>query len=410
MPLAVRSGHGILETGPVDGVVGLCLDQSTRPSCQCGMVDKLGVVAVEETSPEHLDMVFVFGRYSLEFVPCGQLIPVLIVALDAVQPLEKTCIFNQIDPIVVVGTVANVPKQIAEGIACFEIGVVPSFQITLHLVGNAGTAGMELCEHFRRCAETMDVPTDDRAVLQAQAIPVIPAILLAEARRATAIGRGAGKLRQMADKVEVFLHIGKESSDKLGFHETAMIYASFHAPRQERQRLGDAKISTSITCLRDENPRSLPFDDMAWQSPQDEIEARGEQLAECIRRTPTIRQALALTVSHVGEAIDLAIDHGGYSEEYKSDQAAFCQLMHDSEDDLDAEGVRGWRLAWRVAREAFYTYEHASLMTEEELLADIFADGPYDAGRETVAKETYVRNFFAGATELLHAWAQRFHW
>ena len=63
---------------------------------------------------------------------------------------------------------------------------------------------------------------------------------------------------------------------------------------------------------------------MAWQSPQDEIEARGEQLAECIRRTPTIRQALALTVSHVGEAIDLAIDHGGYSEEYKSDRAAFA--------------------------------------------------------------------------------------
>ena len=84
--------------------------------------------------------------------------------------------------------------------------------------------------------------------------------------------------------------------------------------------------------------------------------------------------------------------------------------MHDSEDDLEDDGVRGWRLAWRVAREAFYTYEHASLMTEEELLADIFADGPYDTAKETVAKETYVRDFFAGATELIHAWAHRFAW
>ena len=84
--------------------------------------------------------------------------------------------------------------------------------------------------------------------------------------------------------------------------------------------------------------------------------------------------------------------------------------MHDSEDDVDDEGVRGWRLAWRVAREAFHTYEYSSLMTEDELLADIFADGPYDAGKETVAKETYVRNFFAGATELIHMWALRYHW
>ena len=269
---------------------------------------------------------------------------------------------------------------------------------------------MELCEHLRLCTEAMDVPTNGRAVLHAQAKPVIPAILFAEARSAAAVGGGAGELSQMADKVEVFLHLGKESSDKLGFHKTAMIYASFHAPRQERQRLGDAKISTSFTCLRDENSSTLPFDDMAWQSPQDEIEARGEQLAECIRRTPTIRQALALTVSHVGEAIDLAIDHGGYSEEYKSDHAAFCQLMHDSEDDLDAEGVRGWRLAWRVAREAFHIYEQASLMTEEDLLANIFAAGPYGAGKEKVPKEIYIRDFFAGATELIHAWAQRFAW
>ena len=49
-------------------------------------------------------------------------------------------------------------------------------------------------------------------------------------------------------------------------------------------------------------------------------------------------------------------------------------------------------------------------MTEEELLADIFADGPYDAAKETVAKEIYVKDFFAGATELVHAWAQRFAW
>ena len=149
---------------------------------------------------------------------------------------------------------------------------------------------------------------------------------------------------------------------------------------------------------------------MAWQSPQDEIEARGELLAECIRRTPTIRQALALAVSHVGEAIDLAIEHGGYAEEYKSDRAAFCQLMHDSEDDLEDDGVRGWRLAWRVARDAFQVYERASLMTEEELLADIFSEGPYDARSETVAKDIYVRDFFAGSAELIHAWAQRFAW
>lgn len=149
---------------------------------------------------------------------------------------------------------------------------------------------------------------------------------------------------------------------------------------------------------------------MTWQSPQDEIEARCELLAECIRKTPTIRQALALTVSHVGEAIDLAIRHGGYNEEYENERAAFCQVMHDSEDDLDDDGVRGWRLAWRVAREAFHVYEHAALMTEEELLADIFSDGPYDAGKETIAKETYVRDFFAGSTELIHLWAQRFAW
>jgi hypothetical protein len=149
---------------------------------------------------------------------------------------------------------------------------------------------------------------------------------------------------------------------------------------------------------------------MAWQSPQDEIEARGELLAECIRKTPTIRQALALTVSYAGEAIDLAIEHGGYAEEYKSDRAAFCQLMHDSEDDLEDDGVRGWRLAWRVARDAFRVYEHAALMTEEELLENIFADGPYDAGKETVARDIYVSDFFAGSTELIHLWAQRFAW
>lgn len=102
MPLAVRSGHGILETGPVDGVVGLCLDQSTRPSCQCGRVDKVGIVAVEETSPEHLDMVFVFGRYALEFVPSSQLVTVLVMALDAMQALEKIRVFDKIDPVVVV--------------------------------------------------------------------------------------------------------------------------------------------------------------------------------------------------------------------------------------------------------------------------------------------------------------------
>lgn len=140
------------------------------------------------------------------------------------------------------------------------------------------------------------------------------------------------------------------------------------------------------------------------------IEARGELLAECIRQTPPIRQALALTVSHVDQTIDLAIEHNSYAEEYKSERAAFCQLMHDSEDDLENDGVRGWRLAWRVARDAFQVYERASLMTEEELLADIFTEGPYDAGTETVAKETYVRDFFAGATELIHAWAPRFAW
>ena len=190
-----------------------------------------------------------------------------------------------------------------------------------------------------------------------------------------------------------------------------MIYACFH-PRgkKDKDHGRGANIPTSFTCLRDEKAPSLPAHDMAWQSPQDEIEARGELLAECIRRTPTIRQALALTVSHVGEAIDLAIDRGGYSEEYKSDRPGFCQLMHDCEDDLDDDGVRGWRLAWRVARDAFQVYERASLMTEEELLADIFTEGPYDAGTETVAKETYVRDFFAGATELIHAWAQRFAW
>ncbi len=26
------------------------------------------------------------------------------------------------------------------------------------------------------------------------------------------------------------------------------------------------------------------------------------------------------------------------------------------------------------------------------------------------AKETYIRDFFAGATELIHMWAQRFAW
>ena len=190
-----------------------------------------------------------------------------------------------------------------------------------------------------------------------------------------------------------------------------MIYASFPVLRQARQRLlPEYRNSGPVHLPRErKSPKLLPRD-MAWQSPQDEAEARGELLAECIRKTPTIRQAVALTVSHVAEAIDLAIDHGGYSEEYKSDRAAFCQLMHDSEDDLEDDRVRGWRLAWRVAREAFYTYEHASLMTEEELLADIFADGPYDAGKEKVPKEIYIRDFFAGATELIHAWAQRFAW
>lgn len=149
---------------------------------------------------------------------------------------------------------------------------------------------------------------------------------------------------------------------------------------------------------------------MAWQSPQDEIEARGELLAECIRKTPTILQALALTVSHVGEAIDLAIEHGGYNEDYKADRAAFCQLMHDSEDNLEDDGVRGWRLAWRVAREAFLVYGQGSLTTEEELCEEIFANGPYAAGKETVPKQTYIRDFFAGATELIHMWAQKFVW
>lgn len=115
-------------------------------------------------------------------------------------------------------------------------------------------------------------------------------------------------------------------------------------------------------------------------------------------------------MTHVGEFIDTAIDRMGYGEEYKTDRAAFCQMMHDSEDDLEEDGVRGWRLAWRVAREAFEIYEKEPFMTNEELLTAIFVDGPYEAGKETVPKETYIRNFFAGAAELIHLWAQRFTW
>lgn len=157
-------------------------------------------------------------------------------------------------------------------------------------------------------------------------------------------------------------------------------------------------------------PVTSPVNEMAWQSPQDEAEARGELVAVCIRNAPTIRQALALTVSHVGDAIDKAIDQGRHDEEYSADRAAFCQMMHDSEEDLEDDGARGWRLAWRVAREAFHIYEHAPLMTEEDLLANIFATGPYEAGKEKVPKETYIRDFFAGATELIHTWAQRSAW
>jgi hypothetical protein len=158
------------------------------------------------------------------------------------------------------------------------------------------------------------------------------------------------------------------------------------------------------------SPISYESFSMAWQSPQDEIDARGELLAECIRGAPSLRQVLAVTVTHVGEFIDTAIDRMGYGEEYKTDRAAFCQMMHDSEDDLEEDGVRGWRLAWRVAREAFEIYEKKPFMTDEELLTAIFVDGPYEAGKETVPKETYIRNFFAGATELIHMWALRYHW
>lgn len=147
---------------------------------------------------------------------------------------------------------------------------------------------------------------------------------------------------------------------------------------------------------------------MTFRGPQDEIDARGELLAACIRTAPSLRQSLAVTVSHVGEFIDAAIDRMGYGEEYKTDRAAFCQMMHDSEGDLEEDGVRGWRLAWRVAREAFEVYERKSAMNDEELLAAIFADGPYDARTEKVPKETYVRDFFAGSADLLHLWARRF--
>jgi len=149
---------------------------------------------------------------------------------------------------------------------------------------------------------------------------------------------------------------------------------------------------------------------MGYLSPQDEIEARGELLAECIRRAPFLRQVLAVTVAHVGEFIDTAIDGMGYGEEYKTDRAAFCQMMHDSEEDLEEDGVRGWRLAWRVAREAFEIYDKEPLMTDEQLLAAIFADGPYESGKETVPKETCIRNFFAGSADLIHLWAQRRTW
>lgn len=60
--------------------------------------------------------------------------------------------------------------------------------------------------------------------------------------------------------------------------------------------------------------------------------------------------------------------------------------------------------------DAFRVYERASLMTEEELLGDILTQGPYDARSETVARDIYVRDFFAGSTELIHLWAQRFAW
>jgi len=147
---------------------------------------------------------------------------------------------------------------------------------------------------------------------------------------------------------------------------------------------------------------------MGYLRSQDEIEARGELLAECIRRAPFLRQVLAVTVTHIGEFIDVAIDQGGYNKEYKKDRAPFCQLMHDCEDNLEEDGVRGWRLAWRVAREAFEIYEKEPRMTDEQLLAAIFANGPYAAGKETVPKETYIRNFFAGAADLIHLWSQSF--
>jgi hypothetical protein len=147
---------------------------------------------------------------------------------------------------------------------------------------------------------------------------------------------------------------------------------------------------------------------MGYSSPQDEVDARGELLAECIRSAPSLRQVLAVTVTHIGEFIDTAIDGMGYGEEYRTNYAAFCQMMHDSEDDLEEDGVRGWRLAWRVAREAFEIYEKGRFKTDEELLTAIFVDGPYEAGKETVPKETYIRNFFAGSADLIHLWAQRF--
>lgn len=411
VPLSIGSGRGMFKTRPIDGVVRLSLDQSPGPPGQSGMVDRVGVVAKKEPTPQHLDMVFVLGRYSLKFIPRSQFVAILIVALDAVQLFEKIRVFDKIDPIVVVGTVANVPEQIAEGITSFEPRIVPSFEITLHVVGNARTAGMELCEHFRLCPEAMDVPADGRTVLHAQAIPVIPAILFAEARRAAAIGGGAGELSQMANKVEVFFHVRKQGPDKLGFHGARTI-AIFRCDRQTSQNLRPHRrhISSRSSCRQVKNAVNLRLHEMPWQSPQDETEARGELLAECIRKAPTLRQALALTVSHVGEAIDTAIDQGRHEEAYRADRAAFCQMMHDSEDDLEDDGVRGWRLAWRVAREAFQIYERAPLMTEEDLLANIFAAGPYEAGKEKVPKEIYIRDFFAGATELIHAWAQRFAW
>ena len=77
-------------------------------------------MTVKKPPPEHLDMVFVLGRYALEFVPSSQLVSVLIVALDAMQALEKIGIFDKVDPVVVVAAVTDVSEQVTEGITHFE--------------------------------------------------------------------------------------------------------------------------------------------------------------------------------------------------------------------------------------------------------------------------------------------------